>query len=58
MAAFELLVSTAVHGYHIYKDEWLPETTDTFCCRQEVDNKHDRFGQKESLHPWSLISPF
>ena len=29
MAAFELSVSTSVREYHIYKDEWLPETTDT-----------------------------
>ena len=55
---FELLVSTAVREYHIYKDKWLPETTDTFCCPQEVANKYDRFGQEESLHHRSLIRPF
>jgi hypothetical protein len=58
MSAIELSVSTAVRGYHICKDEWLPETTDTFCCQQEVANKHDRFGQEKSLHHWSLIRPF
>jgi hypothetical protein len=43
MAAFQLTVSTAVRGYHVYKDVWFPELAETFHCQQDTNNKHDRY---------------
>ena len=43
MATFQLIVDTVVRGYHVYKDIWLPETGESFLCRQESDNEHDRY---------------
>jgi hypothetical protein len=43
MATFQLIVDTAVRGYHIYRDIWHPETGESFICRQESDNEHDRY---------------
>ena len=42
MAAFELTVRTAVRGYHVYKDSWMPTIGEEFVCRQEHGNVHDR----------------
>ena len=43
MAAFQLMVGTAIRGYHVYRDVWTPEVHEEFACRQESDNEHDRF---------------
>ena len=32
-----------VRGYHVYNDIWLLETGESFLCRQESDNEHDRY---------------
>ena len=42
MAGFELTVWTAVQGYHIYKDSWVPTARENFVCYQECANEHDR----------------
>ena len=42
MAAIELMVRTAVRGYHVYKDIWTPAIGEEFVCRQERGNDHDR----------------
>lgn len=43
MATFQLIVDTAVRGYHIYRDIWHPQTGESFICRQESNNEHDRY---------------
>ena len=32
-----------VHGYHVHKDIWLPESGESFLCRLESNNEHDRY---------------
>ena len=39
---FELTVQTAVQGYHVYKDSWMPTVGKEFVCYQERANEHDR----------------
>ena len=42
MAAFELTVRTAVHGYHVYKEVWEPAIGEEIVCGQEQGNDHER----------------
>ena len=42
MAVFELMVWTAVRGYHVYKEVWAPAIGEEFDCRQERGNNHYR----------------
>ena len=42
MVGFELIVWTAVWGYHVYKDSWAPTVGEEFVCYQERANEHDR----------------
>ena len=38
-----LTLSTAVRGYHVYKDIWSPTTGDEFVCKHEENNSHDAY---------------
>ena len=39
----ETKVSSAVRGYHVYKDVWDPFVDDTFITKHERDNTHDKY---------------
>ena len=43
MATFQRIVHTMVHGYHVHKDIWPPESGESFLCRLESNNEHDRY---------------
>ena len=43
MAVFELIVRTAIRGYHVYKQFWEPDLGEGFVCYKEVNNEHNRF---------------
>ena len=43
MAAFQLTVWTAVCGYHVYREVWVPTVDEEFDCRQEADNREDKY---------------
>ena len=36
-----LMLSSAVRGFHIYKEHWSPAIDDTFVCWHEPHNSHD-----------------
>ena len=40
MAAFELKVSTAIRGFHVYQHVWSPVIGEEFICQRE-ENEHD-----------------
>ena len=43
MVAFQLTVQTAVRGYHVYREVWVPTVDKKFDCWQEADNREDRY---------------
>ena len=43
MATFQLTVRTAVRGYNVYREVWVPLVDEEFDCRQDADNKEDRY---------------
>ena len=43
MAAFQLTVQTAVRGYHVYKEVWVPTVDKELYFRQEADNREGRY---------------
>ena len=43
MAAFQLTVPTAVRGYHVHREVWVPTVDGEFDCQQETDNREDRY---------------
>jgi len=34
-----LVLSSAVRGYHVYKDIWKPSIGDKLACEREFDNR-------------------
>ena len=41
-----LAISTAVRGFHVYKDIWKPSIGDKLACEREFDNYIDKFAIK------------
>ena len=41
-----LAISSAVHGFHVYKDIWKPSIGDKLACEREFDNYFDKFAIK------------
>jgi len=41
-----LAISSAVHGFHVYKDIWKPSVSDKLTCEREFDNCFDKFAIK------------
>jgi len=41
-----LAISSAVCGFHVYKDIWKPSTGDKLACERELDNCFDKFAIK------------
>ena len=39
----ELIVLSAVHGHHIYKEVWNPIIGEVLNCEHEADNQHNGF---------------
>ena len=44
MESFEL--SSAVRGYHVYRDIWEPSVGEKLVARREFDNQFDKFAVK------------
>ena len=42
-SASEIKISSAVRGYHVYKEIWDPFIDDTFGTKHERGNSHDRY---------------
>jgi len=41
-----LAISSAVRGFHVYKDIWKPSIGDKLACEREFDNCFDKFAIK------------
>ena len=41
-----LAISSAVCGFHVYKDIWKPSIGDKLACEREFDNCFDKFAIK------------
>jgi len=41
-----LAISSAVRGFHIYKDIWKRSIADKLACEREIDNCFDKFAIK------------
>jgi len=41
-----LVISSAVRGFHVYKDIWKPSIGDKLSCEREFDNCFDKFAIK------------
>ena len=41
-----LAISSAVRGFHVYKDIWKPSIDDKLACEREFDNCFDKFAIK------------
>jgi len=41
-----LPISSAVRGFHVYKDIWKPSISDKLTCEREFDNCFDKFAIK------------
>jgi len=41
-----LAISSAVRGFHVYKDIWKPTIGDKLACEREFDNCFDKFAIK------------
>jgi len=39
-------ISSAVRGFHVYKDIWKPSIGDKIACEREFDNCFDKFAIK------------
>jgi len=42
-----LAISSAVRGFHVYKDIWKPSISDKLACEREFDNCFDKFAIKD-----------
>ena len=40
---YSFSLTTAVHGFHIYKDVWKPTINVVLCCERDVGNNHNTF---------------
>ena len=41
-----LAISSAVRGFHVYKDIWKPSISDKLTCERQLDNCFDKFAIK------------
>jgi len=42
-----LAISSAVRGFHVYKDIWKPSISDKLACEREFDNCFDKSAIKD-----------
>ena len=40
---YSFSMTTAVHGFHIYKDVWEPTIGEVLSCERDIGNSHDTF---------------
>ena len=40
---YSFSVTTAVRGFHVYKDVWEPTISEVLSCEREIGNSHNTF---------------
>jgi len=40
---YSFSLTTAVHGFHVYKDVWEPTIGKVLSCKRDIGNSHDTF---------------
>jgi len=49
-----LAISSAVRGFHVYKDIWKPSIGDKLACEGECDNCFDKFAQRRNSGSFTM----